>query len=156
MSLLRKKKGPNCDIPLVEKDAAPKDPEKDVRQQAVSEMMERIKKGIQLRPVGQTVNKARPQQRERLPSSTAIQELKGILTSVKRPSPCPSPPARPSSPESLSELQKVLMKRRGVLETANDTTTSAQLFPSSVLDLTRVKIPSSSADKSANNHNTQH
>lgn len=36
--------------------------EKDIRQQAVSEMMERIKKGIQLRPVGQTANKARPQQ----------------------------------------------------------------------------------------------
>ncbi|XP_047665753.1 shootin-1-like isoform X1 [Tachysurus fulvidraco] len=131
--------------------------EKDVRQQAVSEMMERIKKGIQLRPVGQTVNKARPQQRERMPSGSAIQELKGILSTVRRPSPCPSPPARPSSPDAQSELQKVLMKRRGVLETANDNTVSAQPFPSSVLDMTRVKItPTTSAEKSVIKDKTQH
>lgn len=33
---------------------------------------------------------------------------------------------------------------------------SAQHFPSSVLDLTRVKLAPNSADKSANVHNTQH
>uniref|UniRef100_W5KWK7 Shootin-1 n=1 Tax=Astyanax mexicanus TaxID=7994 RepID=W5KWK7_ASTMX len=77
LSMLRKKKDTNNDIPMVEKDSPAKEP-KDIRQQAVSEMMERIKKGIQLRPVGHSSNR----QRERIGSSSAIQELKGILSSV--------------------------------------------------------------------------
>ena len=37
-------------------------PEKDIRQQAVDEMMQRIKKGVNLKPVRQTPNRARPLQ----------------------------------------------------------------------------------------------
>ncbi|XP_052002028.1 shootin-1-like [Xyrauchen texanus] len=59
LSLLRKKKDVNTEIPLVEKDSSDKSAEKDVRQQAVDEMMLRIKKGVQLRPVSQTTNRAR-------------------------------------------------------------------------------------------------
>lgn len=36
-------------------------PDVDVRQQAVDEMMQRIKKGIQLRPVSQSANRTRRQ-----------------------------------------------------------------------------------------------
>uniref|UniRef100_A0A673W8W5 Shootin-1 n=1 Tax=Salmo trutta TaxID=8032 RepID=A0A673W8W5_SALTR len=53
--------------------------EMDIRQQAVDEMMQRIKRGVNLRPVGQAPNKTKPVQRERVPSNSAIQELKGIL-----------------------------------------------------------------------------
>uniref|UniRef100_A0A8C7PAE7 Shootin-1 n=1 Tax=Oncorhynchus mykiss TaxID=8022 RepID=A0A8C7PAE7_ONCMY len=53
--------------------------EMDIRQQAVDEMMQRIKRGVHLRPVGQAPNKTKPVQRERVPSNSAIQELKGIL-----------------------------------------------------------------------------
>ncbi|RXM32636.1 Shootin-1 [Acipenser ruthenus] len=48
----------------------------DIKQQAVDEMMERIKKGVQLRPAG---SRSKPQQSERKPSDSAVQELKGIL-----------------------------------------------------------------------------
>uniref|UniRef100_A0A3P9PZY3 Shootin-1 n=1 Tax=Poecilia reticulata TaxID=8081 RepID=A0A3P9PZY3_POERE len=47
-----------------------------VRHQAVEEMMQRIKKGVQLRPVKQSPNRSEP---KRLPSNSAIQELKGIM-----------------------------------------------------------------------------
>uniref|UniRef100_A0A3B3TVQ2 Shootin-1 n=1 Tax=Poecilia latipinna TaxID=48699 RepID=A0A3B3TVQ2_9TELE len=47
-----------------------------IRHQAVEEMMQRIKKGVQLRPVKQSPNRSEP---KRLPSNSAIQELKGIM-----------------------------------------------------------------------------
>uniref|UniRef100_A0A3Q0T565 Shootin-1 n=1 Tax=Amphilophus citrinellus TaxID=61819 RepID=A0A3Q0T565_AMPCI len=60
LSLIRKRRDIRTDIPLVEQDSA-KTPEVDVRQQAVEEMMQRIKKGVQLRPVSQSPNRARRQ-----------------------------------------------------------------------------------------------
>uniref|UniRef100_A0A3B3VAZ0 Shootin-1 n=1 Tax=Poecilia latipinna TaxID=48699 RepID=A0A3B3VAZ0_9TELE len=73
MSLIRKRKNVSHDVPLVEQDSAKP---ADIRHQAVEEMMQRIKKGVQLRPVKQSPNRSEP---KRLPSNSAIQELKGIM-----------------------------------------------------------------------------
>ncbi|KAG7229854.1 hypothetical protein INR49_012404, partial [Caranx melampygus] len=91
LSLIRKRRDISADIPLVDQDSA-KTPEVDIRQQAVDEMMQRIKKGVQLRPVSQSPNRARTRKKayilvlqclvsvmQRLPSNSAIQELKGIM-----------------------------------------------------------------------------
>ncbi|KAM6956609.1 shootin-1 [Aplochiton taeniatus] len=123
LSMIRKKRDVDNGIPLVVQDSA-KNPELDVRQQAVDEMMQRIKKGISLRPVGQTPN--RTKQIQRLPTNTAIQELKGIMGNFKRPS--PQPEAESPSTDSAAELEKILLKRRGVLEATEDISSKFGLF----------------------------
>lgn len=107
--------------------------EKDIKQQAVDEMMQRIKNGVQLRRVSQTTNKARLGPKERTPSNSAIQELQGILTSAKRPGPSSSH-GTPPSPSPKSELEKALHRRREALKTAKNNSN-----PSSVLDLTQIE-----------------
>ncbi|XP_051502006.1 shootin-1-like isoform X2 [Myxocyprinus asiaticus] len=134
LSLLRKKKDVSIETPLVEKDSSEKSPEKDIRQQAVDEMMQRIKKGVQLRSVSQTTNRARPGLKEQTPSNSAIQELQGILNSVKHPGPSPSSGTGPPSASPKSELEKALHRRRQALKTTQNNTT-----PSSVLDVTQIK-----------------
>ncbi|CAN9500119.1 unnamed protein product [Ophioblennius macclurei] len=117
LSLIRKRRDVNTDIPLVSQGSATT-PEVDVRQQAVEEMMQRIKKGIALRPVNQTGNRTR-RQMERLPSNSAIQELKGIMENFSR-----TPPQTQATASSWSshdnELQKILLRRRGALEAQPD------------------------------------
>ncbi|KAI9525124.1 hypothetical protein NQZ68_012638 [Dissostichus eleginoides] len=110
--LIQKRRDISTDIPLVGQDSA-KTPEVDVRQQAVEEMMHRIKRGVQLRPVSQSPNRSR-KQRERLPSNSAIQELKGIMENFGRAS--PQPKAVPPSAGGDEQLQKILLRRRGALE----------------------------------------
>uniref|UniRef100_A0A8C7DZ30 Shootin-1 n=1 Tax=Oncorhynchus kisutch TaxID=8019 RepID=A0A8C7DZ30_ONCKI len=113
--------------------------EMDIRQQAVDEMMQRIKRGVHLRPVGQAPNKTKLVQRERVPSNSAIQELKGILDTFKRP----SPHLKVGSPSTNteSELERVLQRRRGAFKTSQESCSpsSSRPFPSSVLDVTRVR-----------------
>ncbi|XP_041722879.1 shootin-1 isoform X1 [Coregonus clupeaformis] len=136
--MIRKKKDISRDIPLVVQDSA-KEPEMDIRQQAVDEMMQRIKRGVHLRPVGQAPNKTKPVQRERVPSNSAIQELKGILDTFKRP----SPHLKVGSPSTNteSELERVLQRRRSAFQTSQESCSpsSPRPFPSSVLDVTRVR-----------------
>ncbi|KAK7142491.1 hypothetical protein R3I94_011990 [Phoxinus phoxinus] len=134
LSILRKKKNVNTEIALVDKDSSEKIPEKDIKQQAVDEMMQRIKNGVQLRRVSQTTNKARLGPKERTPSNSAIQELQGILTSAKRPGPSSSHGTHPPSPSPKSELEKALHRRREALKTAKNNSN-----PSSVLDLTQIE-----------------
>ncbi|XP_010782386.1 shootin-1-like [Notothenia coriiceps] len=110
--LIRKGKDINTDIPLVGQDSA-MTPDVDVRQQAVEEMMHRIKRGIQLRPVSQSPNRGR-KQRERLPSNSAIQELKGIMENFGRF--IPQAKAMPPSAGGDELLQRILLRRRGALE----------------------------------------
>ncbi|XP_037543888.1 shootin-1 [Nematolebias whitei] len=111
LSLIRKKKDINDDILLVDTDSA-KTSEVDVRQQAVEEMMQRIKKGVQLRPVSQSPNRTRKQM-ERLPSNFAIQELKGIMENFNKP----RPQTKAASPSARhdDELQRILLRRRDAL-----------------------------------------
>ncbi|XP_039995588.1 shootin-1 [Xiphias gladius] len=112
LSLIRKRKDISTDIPLLVQDSA-KAPDVDVRQQAVEEMMERIKKGIQLRPVRQSPNRIR-RQMQRLPSNSAIQELKGIMENFNRTSPQPKAVSPSTNPDE--ELQRILLRRRDALE----------------------------------------
>ncbi|XP_055976660.1 shootin-1 isoform X2 [Sorex fumeus] len=80
MSMIRKRSHPSGSGAKKEKAAQPETTEEvtDLKRQAVEEMMDRIKKGVHLRPVNQT---ARP--KEKLESSkgseSAVNELKGIL-----------------------------------------------------------------------------
>ncbi|XP_067331882.1 shootin-1 [Channa argus] len=120
LSLIRKRR--DCtDIPLVVQDSA-KTPDMDIKHQAVEEMMQRIKKGIQLRPVGQSSKGAR-RQMQRLPSNSAIQELKGIMENLNRN--LPQPKAVSPTTKRDEELQRVLLKRREALESQ----TNASLQP---------------------------
>ncbi|XP_016090685.1 shootin-1 [Sinocyclocheilus grahami] len=132
LSILRKKKDVSTEIALVEKDSSEKTPEKDIRHQAVDEMMQRIKKGVQLRRVSQRTNRARPGPKEG--THLAIQELQGILNSVKRPGPSSLPGTRPPSPSPKSELEKALHRRRDALKAEKNNTNS-----STVLDLPQIK-----------------
>ncbi|KAM9847482.1 shootin-1 [Aulostomus maculatus] len=122
LSLIRKRRDVSSDIPLVIQDS--ENPEVDVRQQAVEEMMQRIKKGIQLRPVSQLPNTSRKQM-ERLPSNSAIQELKGIMGNFKRSSPQPKIPSFSTTQDE--ELQRILLRRRDVLE--SQPSSSVSPFP---------------------------
>ncbi|XP_026212136.1 shootin-1 [Anabas testudineus] len=112
LSLIRKKRDIRDDVPLVVKDPA-RTPDVDIRQQAVDEMMQRIKKGIQLRPVNHSLNRTR-RQMQRLPSNSAIQELKGIMDNFQRTTPQPSAVAPSTNRDE--ELQRILLKRRDALE----------------------------------------
>ncbi|XP_029926552.1 shootin-1 [Myripristis murdjan] len=117
LSLIRKRRDIDTEIPLVVQDSAKK-PEVDIKQQAVDEMMQRIKRGVQLRPVSQTPHRRR--RMETPSSSSAIQELKGIMENFNR-----SPPKqRERSPaaDRDGELQRILLKRRGALESQQHTT----------------------------------
>uniref|UniRef100_H3D5Z8 Si:dkey-280e21.3 n=1 Tax=Tetraodon nigroviridis TaxID=99883 RepID=H3D5Z8_TETNG len=84
----------------------------DVKVKAVNEMMERIKLGVVLRPVKSQESKPPPKCEEKHQES-AMEELRGILETVKR-SPsrgsqesCPSPPGKKDS-----ELEVILRRRR--------------------------------------------
>ncbi|XP_013769879.1 shootin-1 [Pundamilia nyererei] len=112
VSLIRRRRGIRTDIPLVEQDSA-KTPEVDVRQQAVEEMMQRIKKGVQLRPVNQSPNSSRKQM-EKLPSNSAIQELKGIMENFNRT--VQQPKAASPTTTRDDELQRILLRRRDALD----------------------------------------
>ncbi|KAM6916545.1 shootin-1 [Xenentodon cancila] len=117
LAMIRKRKDISNDVPLVDQDSA-KTPEVDVRHQAVEEMMQRIKKGIQLRPVNQSPLRTR-RQMERLPSNSAIQELKGIMGKFNK-TPPQSKAVSPSSNRD-AELQRVLLRRRDALESQHST-----------------------------------
>ncbi|XP_075329208.1 shootin-1 [Odontesthes bonariensis] len=117
LSVIRKKKGISNDIPLVNQDSA-KAPEANVRQQAVEEMMQRIKKGVKLRSVNQSPVRTRRQQMERLPSNSAIHELKGIMENFNRAA--PRPHAASPSHDRDEELQRILLRRRVGLESQPD------------------------------------
>ncbi|XP_037127275.1 shootin-1 isoform X3 [Syngnathus acus] len=112
LSLIRKRQN-SSDIPLGLHNCAQR-AEVDVRQQAVEEMMNRIKNGVQLRPVSQRANNRRKM--ERKPSHSAFQELRAIMGNCDRS--VPPHPKMGSSPSPNDELQKVLLRRRDVLEVA--------------------------------------
>ncbi|KAG7462549.1 hypothetical protein MATL_G00185950 [Megalops atlanticus] len=143
LSMMRKKKQANNDIPLVVQDSPEKDAEtkmSNVRQQAVEEMMDRIKKGVQLRRVNHASSRTKQLQKEKMPPNSAVQELKGILDTFKRPTPAQHKAGTPVG-SSETELERVLQRRRCAFDTTQDNRSqpSVDPFPSSVLDLTRVK-----------------
>nr|XP_020463187.1 shootin-1-like [Monopterus albus] len=113
LSMIRKRRDIGTDIPMVVQDSVKTPvPQVDIRQQAVEEMMQRIKKGVQLRPVSQSPDRTRKQM-ERLPSNSAIQELKGIMNFTRTSL---QPKARLSSTKHDEELQRILLRRRNAVE----------------------------------------
>ncbi|XP_058154291.1 heat shock 70 kDa protein 12A isoform X4 [Dasypus novemcinctus] len=80
MSMIRKRSHSSGSGAKKEKAAQPETTEEvtDLKRQAVEEMMDRIKKGVHLRPVNQTARpKAKPESSKG--SESAVNELKGIL-----------------------------------------------------------------------------
>ncbi|KAB1270872.1 Shootin-1 [Camelus dromedarius] len=80
MSMIRKRSHPSGSGAKKEKAAQPETTEEvtDLKRQAVEEMMDRIKKGVHLRPVNQTARpKGKPESSKG--SESAVNELKGIL-----------------------------------------------------------------------------
>ncbi|CAB1343549.1 unnamed protein product [Coregonus sp. 'balchen'] len=100
-----------------------------LRQQAVDEMMQRIKRGVHLRP------------RERVPSNSAIQELKGILDTFKRP----SPHLKVGSPSTNteSELERVLQRRRSAFQTSQESYDRPAPVNAAVSSLVKERRPQS-------------
>ncbi|TKS85144.1 Shootin-1 [Collichthys lucidus] len=120
LALIQKRKVSSTDIPLVVQDSA-KTPEVDIKQQAVEEMMQRIKKGVQLRPVRQFPNRTRRQ--ENFSRTT------------------PQPKAVSPSTNHDEELQRILLRRRDALEPQHNN--SAAAFKDSTPPSTRLFIPHS-------------
>ncbi|XP_054839712.1 shootin-1 [Eublepharis macularius] len=82
MSMIRKKSHPNSNTTKKEKAPLQESGEiTDLKRQAVEEMMDRIKKGVHLRPVNQT---SRTKRKPEVPkaSESAVKELKGILETL--------------------------------------------------------------------------
>ncbi|XP_041125391.1 LOW QUALITY PROTEIN: shootin-1-like [Polyodon spathula] len=110
LSIIRKRKQPASQAAGLE-NSTEKDPGgevTDIKQQALDEMMERIKKGVQLRPAG---SRSKPQQSERKPSDSAVQELKGILSTFKQPLKTRLQ-VEVDSKNTETELERVLRRRR--------------------------------------------
>ncbi|XP_063290048.1 shootin-1 isoform X2 [Pelobates fuscus] len=81
ISLIRKKPGVSPNASKKESPAPSDSGSKDdIKRQAVEEMMDRIKKGVHLRPV--QANRVKPKPVETNPSSSAVQELRGIVNSM--------------------------------------------------------------------------
>ncbi|KAJ8248511.1 hypothetical protein GJAV_G00242810 [Gymnothorax javanicus] len=145
LSMIRKKRQVSNDIPLVIQDSPVKDAGReviDVRQQAVEEMMQRIKKGVQLRPVSST-SRSRQPQKEKVAPDSAIQELKGILDTFRRPPPGQYKAGVPMA-TAETELERVLGRRRCAVETTADdrdagSETPPNPLPSSALDMNPAK-----------------
>ncbi|XP_073540712.1 shootin-1 isoform X3 [Phyllobates terribilis] len=135
MSIIRRK--PPVSGAAVKPDVAQQpDSAGDVKRQAVEEMMDRIKRGVHLRPVQQTLRVktqvTRPEPGPAAPtaappaasmeedtversSGSAVQELRGILDSLgPSPSRCRLAAMAPASTES--ELERILRRRKVTTE----------------------------------------
>ncbi|XP_034040120.1 shootin-1 [Thalassophryne amazonica] len=121
--LIRKKRNISVDIPLVDQDT--KSTDINIRQQAVEEMMQRIKKGVQLRPISQS--RIRTRQVKQLPPNSAIEELKGIMENFNRN----SSKLKPKSPSAScdDELQRILLRRRDAVESQHNASLTAIVSP---------------------------
>ncbi|XP_026525987.1 shootin-1 [Notechis scutatus] len=83
MSMIRKKSHPNSNLTKKEKASSQQQSGEvtDLKRQAVEEMMDRIKKGVHLRPVNQ-INRFRAKPEVAKPGENAVTELKGILETL--------------------------------------------------------------------------
>ncbi|MBZ3890659.1 Shootin-1 [Sciurus carolinensis] len=96
MSMIRKRSHPSGSGAKKEKATPPETTEEvtDLKRQAVEEMMDRIKKGVHLRPVNQT---ARPKVKGTLNKSTSSRSLKSL---------------DPEHSETETELERILRRRK--------------------------------------------
>uniref|UniRef100_A0A8C0KLH7 Shootin-1 n=1 Tax=Canis lupus dingo TaxID=286419 RepID=A0A8C0KLH7_CANLU len=99
-----------------EKAAQPETTEEvtDLKRQAVEEMMDRIKKGVHLRPVNQTARpKAKPESSKS--SESAVDELKGILGTLNKSTSSRSLKSLDTE-NSETELERILRRRKVTAE----------------------------------------
>ncbi|MEQ2171880.1 hypothetical protein GOODEAATRI_015124, partial [Goodea atripinnis] len=102
----------------------------DIKAKAVDEMMERIKKGIVLRPI-QNIQEEESSWRDQRSENrkSAILELKGMLDNIKRQH-LSRVPSRKGINRNVgeAELQLVLQRRRRAVGENQDQLTSAQTY----------------------------
>ncbi|XP_032818500.2 shootin-1 isoform X1 [Petromyzon marinus] len=92
----------------------------EVRKKAVDEMMERIRRGVPLKPVGGTLARVKVQPKEEScdKPNSAIVELKGILNVMKKPSNVDKTQSTTALSEAgETELERILRRRK---ETTDD------------------------------------
>nr|XP_004659361.2 shootin-1 isoform X1 [Jaculus jaculus] len=116
MSMIRKRSHPSGSGAKKEKATQPETTEEvtDLKRQAVEEMMDRIKKGVHLRPVNQTARpKTKPESSKG--SESAVNELKGILGTLNKSTSSRS--LKSLDPESSeTELERILRRRKVTAE----------------------------------------
>ncbi|XP_012873067.1 PREDICTED: shootin-1 [Dipodomys ordii] len=116
MSMIRKRSHPSGSGAKKEKATQPETTEEvtDLKRQAVEEMMDRIKKGVHLRPVNQTTRpKTKPESSKGCES--AVNELKGILGTLNKSTSSRS--LKSLDPEnSETELERILRRRKVTAE----------------------------------------
>ncbi|XP_051680162.1 shootin-1 isoform X1 [Oryctolagus cuniculus] len=116
MSMIRKRSHPSGSGAKKEKAAQPEAAEEvtDLKRQAVEEMMDRIKKGVHLRPVNQTT-RPKAQAESAKGSESAVNELKGILGTLNKSTSSRS--LKSLDPESSeTELERILRRRKVTAE----------------------------------------
>uniref|UniRef100_A0A452S1T1 Shootin-1 n=1 Tax=Ursus americanus TaxID=9643 RepID=A0A452S1T1_URSAM len=116
MSMIRKRSHPSGSGAKKEKAAQPETTEEvtDLKRQAVEEMMDRIKKGVHLRPVNQTARpKAKPESSKG--SESAVNELKGILGTLNKSTSSRSLKSLDTE-NSETELERILRRRKVTAE----------------------------------------
>ncbi|XP_028369326.1 shootin-1 isoform X1 [Phyllostomus discolor] len=117
MSMIRKRSHPSGSGAKKEKAAQPETTEEvtDLKRQAVEEMMDRIKKGVHLRPVSQTARpKAQPESSKG--SESAVNELKGILGTLNKSTSSRSLKSLDHTESSETELERILRRRKVTAE----------------------------------------
>ncbi|XP_074964338.1 shootin-1 isoform X2 [Phalacrocorax aristotelis] len=111
MSMIRKRSH-NTNVSKKEKPPQQESGEEvtDLKRQAVEEMMDRIKKGVHLRPVNQSSRpKTKPETPK--PSESAMKELKGILETLNKSTSSRSLKSLETD-SSETELERVLRRRK--------------------------------------------
>ncbi|NWW86522.1 SHOT1 protein, partial [Rhynochetos jubatus] len=112
MSMIRKRSHSNTNVSKKEKPPQQESGEEvtDLKRQAVEEMMDRIKKGVHLRPVNQSSRpKTKPETPK--PSESAMKELKGILETLNKSTSSRSLKSLETD-SSETELERVLRRRK--------------------------------------------
>ncbi|NXL52917.1 SHOT1 protein, partial [Podilymbus podiceps] len=112
MSMIRKRSHSNTNVSKKEKPPQQESGEEvtDLKRQAVEEMMDRIKKGVHLRPVNQSSRpKTKPETPK--PSESAMKELKGILETLNKSTSSRSLKSLETE-SSETELERVLRRRK--------------------------------------------
>ncbi|XP_023417379.1 shootin-1 isoform X2 [Cavia porcellus] len=152
MSMIRKRSHPSGSGAKKEKATQPETTEEvtDLKRQAVEEMMDRIKKGVHLRPVNQTARpKAKPDSSKG--SESAVDELKGILGTLNKSTSSRS--LKSLEPEnSETELERILRRRKVTAEA--DSSSPTGILATSESKSMPVLGSVSSVTKTALNKNT--
>uniref|UniRef100_A0A6I8PIZ0 Shootin-1 n=1 Tax=Ornithorhynchus anatinus TaxID=9258 RepID=A0A6I8PIZ0_ORNAN len=152
MSMIRKRSHPGNSGAKKEKAAQPESGEEvtDLKRQAVEEMMDRIKKGVHLRPVNQATRpKAKPESSKA--SDSAVNELKGILETLSKSTSSRSLKSLDTD-NTETELERILRRRKVTAEP--DSSSPSGILGTSESKSMPVLGSVSSVTKTALNKNT--